>query len=124
MGDAKYERGRDVLSGMLGEDAANASAEALRRLHPAFEAQVMAYVMADLYDRPGLDLKTRLLCTIAALTATGRQAQLRVHIERAIGVGATVEEIEEVILQMAGFSGFPSTWDGLQTLRDCVGDAP
>ena len=36
----------------------------------------------------------------------------------------TMEEIEEVILQMAGFSGFPSTWDGLQTLRDCVGDAP
>ena len=109
---------------MIGPEKAAASSEAMKHLHPAFEEQVMSYVMNDLYDRPGLALKTRLLCTIAALTVTGRQAQLRVHIDRAIGCGATLTEVEEVILQMAAFGGFPATWDAMQTLRDHMGDAP
>lgn len=118
MADDRYENGRKVYAEMIGEEKASASSNAMRSLHPAFEEQVMAYVMNDLYARPGLDMKTRLLCTIAALTVTGRQAQLRVHYERALGCGASVEEIEEVVLQMAAFGGFPATWDALQTLRD------
>ncbi len=122
MPDERYENGRRVYAEMIGEERAAASSAAMRDLHPVFEEQVMAYVMNDLYARPGLDVKTRLLCTIAALTVTGRQAQLRVHYERALGCGATVEEIEEVVLQMAAFGGFPATWDALQTLREHTGD--
>jgi 4-carboxymuconolactone decarboxylase len=48
----------------------------------------------------------------------GRQAQLAVHLDRAIGAGASAEEIREVILQMAGFGGFPATWDALLTLKE------
>jgi len=48
----------------------------------------------------------------------GRQTQLAVHVDRALGVGATAEEIREVILQMAGFGGFPASWDGLLTLQE------
>ena len=101
---------------MLG-DRADAAAESMRRLDPDFEQMVMSFVMADLYGRDGLDLKTRLLCTIASLTVLGRQTQLAVHVDRAIGAGATPAEIREVILQMAGFGGFPATWDALVTLK-------
>jgi 4-carboxymuconolactone decarboxylase len=112
-----YERGRAILREMLG-NSADAAAESMREMDPDFEQMVMSFVMTDLYGRDGLDLKTRLLCTIAALTVMGRQTQLGVHVDRAIGVGATEEEIREVILQMAGFGGFPATWDALLTLKD------
>ena len=57
-------------------DAAKDSAEKMRTLHPEFERLVMEQVMHDLYGRDGLDIKTRLLCTIAALTVLGRPQQL------------------------------------------------
>lgn len=117
MSPEDYEKGRAVLKEMLG-DGADAAAESMRQMDPDFERMVMSFVMTDLYGREGLDLKTRLLCTIAALTVMGRQTQLAVHVDRAIGAGATAEEIREVILQMAGFGGFPATWDALVTLKD------
>ena len=117
MSPEDYEKGREVLREMLG-DQADAAAESMRQMDPDFEKMVMSFVMADLYGREGLDLKTRLLCTIAALTVMGRQTQLAVHVDRAIGAGATQTEIREVILQMAGFGGFPATWDALLTMKD------
>ena len=121
MNSEDYDRGRAVLREMLG-DGADGVAESMRQLDPDFEQMVMSFVMSDLYGREGLDLKTRLLCTIAALTVQGRQTQLSVHIDRAIGVGATPLEIREVILQMAGFGGFPATWDALVTLKERLED--
>ncbi|MEE2754050.1 MAG: carboxymuconolactone decarboxylase family protein [Candidatus Latescibacterota bacterium] len=117
MSPEDYEKGRAILKEMLGEKA-DAAAESMREMDPDFEEMVMSFVMSDLYGREGLDLKTRLLCTIAALTVMGRQAQLAVHVDRAIGAGASAEEIREVILQMAGFGGFPATWDALLTLKE------
>ena len=113
----RYESGRRVLSTMLGEAAAEASAKKMRALHPELERLVMTHVMHDLYGRAGLDIRTRLLCTIAALTVLGRPEQLAVHIDRALGCGATRTEIEEVMLQMSAFGGFPAAWDALTVLR-------
>ena len=113
----RYEAGRRVLATMLGDAAAGRSADRMRGLHPDFERLVMAHVMHDLYGRDGLDLKTRLLCTIAALTVLGRGEQLAAHIDRALGCGAAVVEIEEVMLQMSAFGGFPAAWDALSVLR-------
>lgn len=63
----------------------------------------------------GLDLKTRYLATIAALTALGGQTrpQLKVNIAGALDIGATQKEIAEVIWQMALYGGFPAAINGL-----------
>lgn len=113
----RYEKGLELMREMVGQDQANTICERFRELHPDFERFVMEFVMADLYARDGLDLKTRLLCTVSALTVLGRQDQLRVHIQRAMGAGATREELEEVMLQMCAFGGFPATWDALNTAK-------
>lgn len=102
---------------MVGAEQADTICDRFKDLHPDFERFVMEFVMADLYARDGLDLKTRLLCTVSALTVLGRQDQLRVHIQRALGAGATQQELEEVILQMCAFGGFPATWDALNTAK-------
>ena len=116
--DERYESGRTLFSTMIGEAAASASAEQMRALHPEFERLVMTHVMHDLYGRAGLDLRTRLLCTIAALTVLGRPEQIDVHVDRALGSGCTKTEIEEVMLQMSAFGGFPAAWDALAVLRN------
>ena len=118
MADERYEKGLNLMREMVGAEQADAVVERFRELHPDFERFVMEFVMGDLYSRDGLDLKTRLLCTVAALTVMGRQAQLQIHIERALGAGASQQELEEVILQMCGFGGFPATWDALATARN------
>ena len=119
----RYEKGLALMREMVGEAAVDRVVERFRALHPDFERFVMEFVMGDLYARDGLDLKTRFLCTVAALTVLGRQAQLSVHIERALGAGATAEEVKEVILQMCAFGGFPATWDALLTAGEVLGDA-
>ncbi len=113
----RYETGLAMMREMVGREKADVICARFRELHPDFERFVMEFVMGDLYARDGLDIKTRLLCTVAALTVLGRQDQLRVHLERALGVGATQQELEEVMLQMCAFGGFPATWDALATAK-------
>lgn len=70
---------------------------------------VIEFPFRDIYSRPGLDLKSRELATLAALTALGNaQPQLKVHIHGALNVGCTREKSVETILQMAVYAGFPA----------------
>jgi len=77
------------------------------------------YPFGDIYSRPGLDLKSREIATIAALTAMGNaQPQLKVHIQAGLNVGLTQEEIVEVIMQMSVYSGFPTALNGIQVAKE------
>ena len=58
------------------------------------------------------------LITIAALTALGKDIQLRAHIALALVNGATKEEIVEVILHMMVYAGFPAAWNGLIAAKE------
>ncbi|MEM0899182.1 MAG: carboxymuconolactone decarboxylase family protein [Pseudomonadota bacterium] len=82
---------------------------------PGMARSVVDFAYGQQYAREGLDLKTRYLATIAALTALGGQTepQLKVNIEGALKVGATQQEIGEVIWQMALYGGFPAAVNGL-----------
>ncbi len=66
-----------------------------------------------MWRRLHLELKTRSLVTIAALTALGRTTGLRLNIEMALHNGASREKIVETLLQMAPYAGFPACWEGL-----------
>lgn len=76
----------------------------------------------SIWERPGLPLKTRCLVTVSVLTALGRVKQLRLHIAGALRNGNTPEEIAEVLLQCAVYSGFPTCADALEVLVRCVAD--
>lgn len=72
------------------------------------------------YAREGVDLKTRQLCTVAALTALGGQTapQLKINIEHTLNAGADEREILEVIWQMAVYGGLPSAINGLNAAQE------
>ena len=86
---------------------------------PDLARYTIEYPFADIYNRPGLDLRSREIATIAALTAMGNaQPQLKVHIEAGLNVGLSEDEIKEVILQMSVYAGFPAALNGMQAAKE------
>jgi 4-carboxymuconolactone decarboxylase len=93
--------------------------EALAPIAPDFARYLIEFPFGDIYSRPALDLKTREIATIAALAALGNaQPQLKVHIEGALNVGCSREEIVEVFMQMAVYAGFPAALNALFAARE------
>ncbi|MEC3956523.1 carboxymuconolactone decarboxylase family protein [Nocardia sp. CDC153] len=114
----RYERGLEALNRIDGE-AGHQVIAALADIAPDMARYVIEFAFADVYSRPGLDLATRELATIAACTALGTAApQLRVHIHGLLNVGGTREEVIEAITQMAGYAGFPAALNGIAAARE------
>lgn len=108
------QKGREHLA------ALNPELEALLRdrydtVLPGFSESLVEWAYGRHYARGVVDIKTRQLCTIAALTAMGGQTtpQLKVNIEHTLAAGASPQEITEVIWQMAVYGGMPAAINGL-----------
>ena len=74
----------------------------------------------DVWQRPGLDLKTRSLITIAFLTALGKQHELTGHVRGALNNGATPQEIQEVLLHASIYCGLPAAVEAFRTAAAVV----
>ena len=97
----------------------DAVVESLQDIAPDFAQYLIEFPFGDIYSRPGLDLRSREIATVAALTALGNAApQLKVHIGAALHVGLTQDEIIEVIMQMAVYAGFPAALNGLFAAKE------
>src|SRR5205085_1763749 len=116
--DGRRQRGLRALAGITG-DSGEGVVDSLRGIAPDLAEWIIDFSYGDVMSRPGLDLRSRQFATIAALTALGNaQPQLKVHIEGALNVGCTQQEIVEVILQMAVYAGFPAAINALDVARE------
>ena len=85
---------------------------------PEFAWVNVTFPFGELYTRDVLDLKTRELCTVAALTVQGSSLpQLKLHVSAALRCGASRDEVVEIITQMIAYAGFPAATNALMTLR-------
>lgn len=113
MSNKRYVQGLAKLTEIDGE-AGEKVIGSLANICPDLGKYIIEYPFGDIYQREGLDLKTRELVTVAALTALGHcQPQLNVHINGALNVGCAPQEIVEVILQMSVYAGFPAALNGM-----------
>jgi len=118
MSQERYARGLAKLEEIDGAAGTNVIAS-LRDIAPDFARYLIEFPFGDIYSRPGLDLRSREIAVVAALTAMGNAApQLKVHIGGALNVGVTPEEIVEVIMQMAVYAGFPAALNGLFAAKE------
>ena len=118
MHNTRYESGLAKLKEIDGA-AGEAVIESLQIIAPDLARYTIEFPFGDIYQRPGLDLKSRELATVSALTALGHCApQLKVHIHGALNVGVTPEQIIEVIIQMAVYAGFPAALNGMTVAKD------
>jgi 4-carboxymuconolactone decarboxylase len=114
----RYTRGLEKLKEIDGE-AGERVIQSLKDIAPDLARYVIEFPFGDVYNRPGLDLKSREIATVAALTALGNAVpQLKVHIHGALNVGCSREEIVEIIIQMAVYAGFPTALNGIFAARD------
>lgn len=109
----RYQDGLAML-GQIDGQAGEQVIAALADIAPDLGRYIIEFPFGDIYRRPGLDLKSREIATVAALTALGNAApQLKVHIHGALNVGCSEQEVIEVIMQMAVYAGFPAALNGI-----------
>ncbi|QJP15454.1 carboxymuconolactone decarboxylase family protein [Starkeya sp. ORNL1] len=111
--DDRLARGQARLKEITGQSGEKVM-EAMAEIAPDFARYIFEFGYGDIYSRPGLDLRTRMLATVAGLVALGHaERELEVHIGSALNVGASRDEVVEVIMQMALYAGFPAALDAL-----------
>jgi 4-carboxymuconolactone decarboxylase len=120
MENQRFKRGIEALR-KVNEDGINNLIRSMDAIAPDLARYVIEFAYGDVYTRPGLHAKQRELCIVAALTALGnREEQLRDHIQAALNVGCTREELVETILMMAVYAGFPVAIKAMQIARDML----
>lgn len=113
----RYEHGRTVLDAIDGTAGANVI-DALKDIAPELGHQVVAWGFGEIYSRPGLDPRDRQLVTLGMLTALGGcEPQLDVHINAALNVGLTPQQIIEAFLHSAVYCGFPRALNATFTAK-------
>lgn len=92
---------------------------------PTMSKDFMEMAFGRTFNREGLDAKTRMLVTIAALTVLGAQAepQLKLSVRHARAAGASQREIAEVIYQMSMFGGLPAMQKALEIAQGVFAEA-
>jgi len=113
-----YEKGLKNRREVLGAeyvDNAIASADDFSR---SLQELVTEYCWGAVWDRPGLDRKTRSIINLAMLTALNRPHELKLHVKGALNNGLSKAEIGEVLLQTAVYCGVPAAVDSFRSARE------
>jgi 4-carboxymuconolactone decarboxylase len=112
-----YQRGIHEIRKQLGP-MADSYIQNIKALSPEFAWVNVTFPFSELYTRDVVDLKTRELCTVAALTVQGFSLpELKIHVGAALRCGASREEIVEIITQMIAYCGFPAATNALLTTK-------
>ena len=122
--DEQFDKGLAMRKQVMGEDfVARAFGNATAFTQPIQE-YITRNAWGDVWQRPGLDLKTRSLITVAMLTALGRQHELKGHVRGALNNGATEAEIQEVLLHASIYCGVPTAVEAFRSAAEVVDGAP
>jgi len=101
-----YKKGLELLNQLHGGMAGEQLVDNLKDVCPDFVDMTIEWAMQGIMARPGLDLLTREYLLIASCTTLGHAVpQLKAHIDAALRLGASKEQIVEVILQMTFYAG-------------------
>ena len=114
---SRYEKGKKVIEGIQ-ERSLEEIFESIDDIAPDMSRFVVEFPYSEIYTREEVDLKTRELCTVSALTVLGTIPQLKDHINAALNVGNSPTEVVEIIMQMSAYAGFPKAINGLVAAKE------
>jgi 4-carboxymuconolactone decarboxylase len=118
----RYEAGLKTRREVLGAayvDQSLANADDFTR---PFQEFVTIAAWDGVWNRPGLDRKTRSIINLAVLTALGRSHELALHVRGALANGVTPEEMREIFIQLAGYAGFPAAVEAFRTAQPIIAE--
>ena len=118
MNNERFIRGSKKIN-ELTECADKKILEGLGKFAPDLANYVLEFVFGDLYSRPGLDLKTKQMLTVTILATLGNaKPQLAYHINAALNVGISRQEIIDIMTHVSGYAGFPAAINGATTAKE------
>lgn len=117
---SRLEQGRAMRRQLMGEAYAERLEKTVYTDHimRKFADYATEAVFGGLWARPGLDLKTRALICVVSDTATGREAELAIHLRMARRQGWSEDELVEALLHLGGYVGLPLVREALITARE------
>ncbi len=102
----------------INEEAGRKTYTGLKEISPDFADMLIEFPFGDIYSRQQLDIRSREIATISALTVLGYATpQLSSHIHAGLNVGLSKEEILEIIIQMSVYAGFPAAINALSAAK-------
>jgi 4-carboxymuconolactone decarboxylase len=113
-----FDQGLQTRREVLGAEYVDASIRNADEFNLPMQELVTQYCWGDVWNRPGLDRRTRSFLNLAMLTALNRPHELKLHVRGAINNGVTKEEIREVFLQAAIYCGVPAAIDSFRVARE------
>lgn len=115
-----FDDGLRVRREVLGEEHVNRSMANVTEFAKPIQELVTEYCWGIVWNSDGLERKTRSLLNIAMLTALNRNHELAVHVRGALTNGATVREIQEVLIQTAIYVGVPAALESFRVADSVV----
>jgi 4-carboxymuconolactone decarboxylase len=118
MTSQRFERGMKVRRAVLGDAYVEKALAAADAFNAPMQDLVTEYCWGEIWNRPGLDRKTRSIINLAMLTALNRPHEIKAHLRGALNNGLSKEEIAEVFLQTAVYCGVPAAIDSFRIARE------
>jgi 4-carboxymuconolactone decarboxylase len=115
-----HEQGLATGGRIYGKDGYRGLVERVQRYDSDLADYLVENAFGQVLSREGLDLKTRMLCNVAALTALGIDTLLRSYLRGALNAGATETEVKEVLIQMYLYAGWPRCLNALGVYEEIL----
>ncbi|CAM5568947.1 bifunctional 3-oxoadipate enol-lactonase/4-carboxymuconolactone decarboxylase PcaDC [Streptomyces fumanus] len=116
----RYETGMRVRREVLGDAHVDRVLAEAGDFAGDFQELLTRYAWGEVWDRPGLDRRTRSCVTLTALIAGGHLEELAPHVRAALRNGLTPDEIKEVLLQAAVYCGVPAASRAFRVAQQVV----
>ena len=118
MNKEAFDKGLQTRREVLGADYVDNAIKNADDFNMPMQDLVTEYCWTEIWNRPGLDRKTRSIINLAMLTALNRPHELKLHVRGAINNGLTKEEIREVFMQTAIYCGVPAAIDSFRNAKE------
>ncbi|MEY2624039.1 MAG: hypothetical protein RLZZ101_1274 [Pseudomonadota bacterium] len=113
-----FEKGLKTRREVLGAEYVDQAIRNADDFNLPLQELVTEYCWNEIWNRPGLDRKTRSIVNLAMLTALNRPHELKLHVKGAMNNGLSKDEIAEIFLQSAIYCGVPAAIDSFRTAKD------
>ncbi|HEY4865883.1 MAG TPA: 4-carboxymuconolactone decarboxylase [Candidatus Dormibacteraeota bacterium] len=121
MSDELREHGMRVRREVLGDAHVDRAEAGRTPLTEEFQEFLTRYAWGEIWNRPGLDRRTRSCITIGMLVALGHDEELVLHLRGALNNGVTRDQIKEILLQSAVYCGVPAANSAFRIASEVLG---
>jgi 4-carboxymuconolactone decarboxylase len=116
----KFKSGLKTRKEVLGNEYVDRSIESANEFTWPLQKLATEYCWDEIWNRPGLDRRSRSILNLGMISALNRPHELKLHIRGAITNGVTKAELMEIFLQVAIYCGLPASIDSFRTAKEVL----